>query len=603
MLRLIFIAPLVTVAMCVGCGGPDAKPDRSASSTASESRQVSLASEPASAATPLGKVLALADIRNDRVWRSEEFAEHANAQLYRLSAFLAGKSTADELESVAAPEFTATPLFLPAGEVFSDHSFTITRAESFPAPSAVGLADVVTALREYLGPDVRTKFKIFKVHPGRPIYSATVLAGFATPDRELNTIWKTGWTPSAEDQRPLLASIELVSFEEVKRKSDAPLFADCTEAVLAHNSCYRDQLVYQATHWHGNLEVGFGIFQGNQGLALGDANGDGLDDVYVCQPDGLPNRFFVQQPDGRLDEQTAVSGLDLLDISRSPLFIDLDNDGDQDFAISHRFAVSIFENTGGARFVLRQTFQSESRTSGIAAADYDLDGDLDVFVCGYSPQSQTSPEDIFSNPVPYEDARNGAFNYLLRNEGAFRFVDATSGSGLDVNNTQFSFAAAWEDFDNDGDQDLYVANDFGRNNLYRNEVIPTGKAFFTDVADELGVLDIGAGMSVDWGDANQDGRMDLYVANMWSSAGNRITFLDQFKRGDDNQTREMLQRHARGNSLFLNSDAGFEDRSLEANVNMGRWAWGSLFVDLNNDSFEDIYITNGFMTAPDSGDL
>ena len=110
-------------------------------------------------------------------------------------------------------------------------------------------------------------------------------------------------------------------------------------------------------------------------------------------------------------------------------------------------------------------------------------------------------------------------------------------------------------------------------------------------------------MSVDWGDPNRDGRMDLYVSNMWSSAGNRIAFLDQFKSEADKQTREKLQRHARGNSLFLNGTDGFADQSIAAGVNMGRWAWGSLFVDFNNDGWEDIYIANGFMTSPETGDL
>ena len=79
--------------------------------------------------------------------------------------------------------------------------------------------------------------------------------------------------------------------------------------------------------------------------------------------------------------------------------------------------------------------------------------------------------------MPYHDANNGGRNVLLRNDGRWRFSHATVRAGLDVKNRRFSYAAAWEDFDNDGDQDLYVANDFGRNNLYRND---SGR--FTDIA-------------------------------------------------------------------------------------------------------------------------
>jgi hypothetical protein len=215
------------------------------------------------------------------------------------------------------------------------------------------------------------------------------------------------------------------------------------------------------------------------------------------------------------------------------------------------------------------------------------------------------PTDVFANPVPYHDANNGAPNYLLRNDGGFAFTDATRQTGLDQNNTRYSFAAGWEDFDNDGDQDLYVANDFGRNNLYRNNLVPTGNATFDDAAAELGAEDVAAGMSVAWGDYNNDGNFDLYVSNMWSSAGNRVAFQRQFKPGASPDAIALLQRHARGNTLFENPGGGrpFRDLSVEAGVTMGRWAWGSLFADLNNDGWEDLYVVNGFMSSPQSGDL
>ena len=92
-------------------------------------------------------------------------------------------------------------------------------------------------------------------------------------------------------------------------------------------------------------------------------------------------------------------------------------------------------------------------------------------------------------------------------------------SGIDENNRRFSRSACWEDYDNDGDQDLYVANDFGRNNLYRND----GGHFDRRCRLAGDVEDSAAGMSAAWGDFNRDGNMDIYVANMFSSAGSRIT--------------------------------------------------------------------------------
>ena len=131
------------------------------------------------------------------------------------------------------------------------------------------------------------------------------------------------------------------------------------------------------------------------------------------------------------------------------------------------------------------------------------------------------------------------------------------------------------------------------------------EGLFRDIATEAGVEDIAAGMSVSWGDYNRDGRPDLYVSNMFSKAGNRVAYQRRYRAGQSGSTRELYQRHARGNSLFENLGNGsFQDVSIEANVTMGRWAWGSNFVDLNNDGWEDIVVANGLVTSQeDTGDL
>jgi hypothetical protein len=91
---------------------------------------------------------------------------------------------------------------------------------------------------------------------------------------------------------------------------------------------------------------------------------------------------------------------------------------------------------------------------------------------------------------------------------------------------------------------------------------------------------------------------------MWSSAGNRITYQRRFKSDVDARTLAHYRRHARGNSLFLNAgDGTFVDASQDANVTMGRWAWGSNFVDLNNDGLEDLVVANGFLTQSNPDDL
>jgi hypothetical protein len=236
----------------------------------------------------------------------------------------------------------------------------------------------------------------------------------------------------------------------------------------------------------------------------------------------------------------------------------------------------------------------------MAAADFDANTYVDIYVCGYFSRDGSADGVGLGRPVPYHDANNGVRNYLLSNLGLFRFEDVTERVGLEQNNRRFSYACAWADYDLDGDPDLYVANDFGRNNLYRNE---SGR--FVDVAGNAGVEDISAGMSACWGDYDRDGWFDIYVGNMFSSAGNRVAYQRQFQPTASTEERELFQRHARGNSLFRNAgDGTFQDVSLDAQVTMGRWAWSSNFVDLNNDGWDDLLVANGMVTsATDPGDL
>ncbi|MCH2107584.1 MAG: VCBS repeat-containing protein, partial [Planctomycetes bacterium] len=291
------------------------------------------------------------------------------------------------------------------------------------------------------------------------------------------------------------------------------------------------------------------------------------------------------------------AGLDLMDRSHASLILDLDADGDQDLIVG-AIGIHFFENVGQERatdgglsipkFELLKTINITDSYS-ISAADYDLDQDLDLYVCRYRATQQ-------SYPTPYHDAKNGLPNAFLRNDGGWEFSDATEQAGFDHNNDRFSFASTWTDIDSDGDPDLYVANDFGRNNLYRND---DGR--FTDVAAELGVEDISAGMSADWGDPDSDGDYDVYVGNMFSAAGNRIAYQRKFQVDAAEEDRAAYKRHARGNSLFLNQgDSGFADVSVQAGVTMGRWSWCSRFVDFNNDCREDLIVSNGYITSPGS---
>src|SRR5207302_9984721 len=187
------------------------------------------------------------------------------------------------------------------------------------------------------------------------------------------------------------------------------------------------------------------------------------------------------------------------------------------------------------------------------------------------------------------DARIGTTNCLLQNEGDATVVDRTEAAGLNVDNARYSFACAWGDYNNDSLPDLYVANDFGRNSLCRND----GGGKFTVVSAEAGAEDVGAGMSAAWFDFDNDGRQDIYSAAMWSGAGLRDSEQERFHEREQENVRGLYRQHARGNSLYRNLGNGkFKNIGNEAGVDMGRWAWCSDAWDFDHDGYSEIYIAN-----------
>ena len=556
--------------------------------------------------------LTVDDPREDG-WDTEVFSRAAEKQLEELAGILRHpeKLESSQVGSLVTDQFLCDSLVpQEVRPVFRDPAIQVFRAKE-PERGAEhyrGRGGMIGALQKLLQPyrkasDIHTAFKLFQVEMGEGFVTTrqyfSLSGRTAAGSREQNATWKMRWIQPSDGGAPLVAHIEVEDYEHVIARSlSQTLFADCTEAVLGHNACFSPQLMHGLNHWMPRIQMLLGLeAAGHQGVAVGDVNGDSLEDVYLCQTGGLPNRLFIQNADGTATDVSKVAGVDFVDRTRSALMIDMDNDGDQDLVLTPRSGVLFMANDGLGHFRAQTLVPMVSDITSVAAADYDQDGDLDLYLCAYFP----SREDIsvLGTPLPYHDANNGGRNVLLRNENNWQFTDMTNLVGLDHNNTRWSYATSWEDYDNDGDQDLYVANDFGRNNLYRND-----DGHFLDVAGQAGVEDISSGMGVTWGDYDRDGQMDLYVSNMFSAAGSRITYQRQFKRDASRQTKAQFQRHARGNSLFENSGKGtFRDVSVDAGVTMGRMAWGSLFFDLNNDGWDDLVVLNGLVTNEKAEDL
>ncbi|HXH66903.1 MAG TPA: FG-GAP-like repeat-containing protein [Candidatus Limnocylindrales bacterium] len=391
--------------------------------------------------------------------------------------------------------------------------------------------------------------------------------------------------------------------DEFRSRSLVAVFEDTAASAFARCSSFATQFVPGVDTWRTVIDGASGIdIYGHNGVAVGDFDGDGFDDLYICQPAGLPNRLYRNRGDGTFEDVTEASGVGLLDNTACALFADIDNDGRQDLIVVRAAGPLLFLNTGDGKFRLRPDafhFASppQGTFTGAAIADYDRDGWLDIYFCLYSYYQGA---DQYRYPTPYYAAENGPPNFLMRNTRDGSFRDVTRESRLDKNNTRFSFCCGWGDFDGDGWPDLYVVNDFGRKNLYRNN----GNGSFTDVAREAGVEDIGAGMSVCWLDFDGDGRQDLYVADMWTAAGLRVSMLDAFQKSASREVRALYQRHAMGNCLYRNrGDGKFEDVGAHSGTLMGRWAWSSDAWDFNHDGLPDLYIANGMISGPQREDL
>jgi hypothetical protein len=376
------------------------------------------------------------------------------------------------------------------------------------------------------------------------------------------------------------------------------------ESALGRRSRFRDlaREAGAAYPHHAAPEYGAGDMRGNSfpllvrgdsGVAAADADGDGWVDLYYC--DGVRNALLRNRRDGTFEDATERAGLGgPQKVSRSALFADLDNDGDLDlFVVYEGEPCRLYENRGDGTF-RAAAYGAELRgfATSVAAADFDNDGLLDLYVGFYGDHTNRYPE---------LKTKNGDPNVLLRNEGGLRFRDATSEKG--VGDRGWALAVAWGDYDGDGDPDLFVCNDFGSNTLYRND---GGR--FSDVTAEAGVAVDGFGMSAAFGDYDNDGDLDLYLAGMYSNAGQWIFKRDELLpgemlRGIRERVLGTLDAMTDGNRLLRNEGGGrFADVARAAGVDYGQFAWGSPWVDFDNDGILDLYSCNGYWSGTNPED-
>jgi FG-GAP-like repeat/ASPIC and UnbV len=315
-----------------------------------------------------------------------------------------------------------------------------------------------------------------------------------------------------------------------------------------------------------------------------DFDGDGLLDIFIgsWEPGGQV-RYFRNLGDGRFADRTKEAGLEGLSGGVGAVHADFDGDGDLDILVLRggwlrkegRWPNSLLQNDGSARFT-DVTFESglaevSYPTQTAAWADYDRDGDLDLYVGNEG--AETDP------------ARGGYPSQLFRNDGG-RFTDVAEAAG--VQNLRFAKGVAWGDYDNDGWPDLYVSNLQGPNRLYHSNRDGT----FTDVAVEAGVQEPYESFATWFWDFDQDGALDLFVDSYPTHEGKGIfppplwrVVRSRLGEADASDLPKLYKGDGRG---------GFRDVTREQHLDRITMSMGSAFADLDNDGYPDAYLGTGY---------
>jgi tetratricopeptide (TPR) repeat protein len=316
--------------------------------------------------------------------------------------------------------------------------------------------------------------------------------------------------------------------------------------------------------------------------AVSDYDKDGDLDLYVTSTrNGTRNALYRNEGgnDGSLRFREVAAQAGVADVngpggvSMDAAFADLDNDGDDDLYIVKWGANQLFRNNADGTFsdvTAEAGVGDRSNGNCVLPFDYDGDGLLDLYVCNYFPPVDLQRlETTRIMHDSFEAARNGGKNVLYRNRGGLKFEEVAH--SLQLDDGGWSLDAAISDADNDGDVDLYIANDFGQDKFYLNG----GGGSFTDFTAQAIGHETYKGMNVDFGDFNGDGFTDAYVANI--------------------TTAEYLRE---GNFLWLNSgDGTFTNVSATTGTYDGGWGWCGRFFDYDNDGDLDILTVNGFVSA------
>jgi len=348
-------------------------------------------------------------------------------------------------------------------------------------------------------------------------------------------------------------------------------------------------------------------FYNGAGVGIGDINNDGLPDVYMVS-NLRGNKLFLNKGNLKFKDVTETSKTKGTQAwSTGVVMVDINNDGFLDIYVANAGNVKgdtrkneLFINNKDLTFTeqaAKYGLDDDGFTTHTSFFDYDGDGDLDVYILNNSFIPVNSLEyankrNLRDNDWPLPELFKGGGDRLLKNENG-TFIDVSEEAGIYGSLIGFGLGVIVGDVNNDLLPDIYVCNDFyERDYLYINQ----GNGVFKDeIKDQMPHITMSS-MGADMADINNDGLQDLYVADMLQEEDKRLKELADFesyyvyqlklKRDFHHQYMQNTLQLNNGNNTF--SEIGFYSNTAQTD-----WSWSSLFFDMDNDGFKDLFVTNG----------
>ena len=340
-------------------------------------------------------------------------------------------------------------------------------------------------------------------------------------------------------------------------------------------------------------------FYNGGGVAIGDINNDGLQDIYLTS-NLNENKLYLNKGNFTFTDITITAnvggskawstGVSMVDINADG-FLDIYVCNSGDVEGDNKQNELFINNTDG-------TFTEKAVEYGLADLgysthasffDYDKDGDLDVYLLNNSYQAIGS-FNLTKNERPKRDILGG--DKLFQNQGNY-FVDVSEKAGIYGSIIGFGLGITVSDVNNDGWEDMYISNDFfERDYLYINQKNGTFKEQLTASLNSIS----GASMGADAADINNDGYNDIFVTEMLPKEYARlktVTTFEDWNKYQYNVKNDYYHQFTRNMLQINNQDTSFSEVGRFSGVEASDWSWGALLFDMNNDGLKDLFIANG----------